>query len=313
MTRSDDAKAVVALASRLGDSQRPSLSPTRWHRLYSVLTYQGIAPADVFAADFEPGDVPGIDGDLAATMRELLDSAPAATVEASDLDQIGIDVVTIVDDAYPTPLRERLGDQAPPVLFSVGDLGLLDGSGIGIVGSRDISEDGKEAAETIARTAAEHGRPVVSGAARGVDTFAMNAAFLADGVVIGVLADSLHARIRKPDVLRAIDAGRICLVSQQHPKAGFSAGSAMARNKLVYALTSTTVVICSDLDSGGTWAGATEALKKQLADVAIWNGPGAWPGNARLIELGGRAITTPNDVFALAAEQSEEPEQLTLG
>ena len=30
---SDDAKAVIALTTRLGNSSRPSLSPTRWHRM----------------------------------------------------------------------------------------------------------------------------------------------------------------------------------------------------------------------------------------------------------------------------------------
>lgn len=313
MTLSNDAKAVVALASRLGDTSRPSLSPTRWHRLHSILADQSIGPSEIFGSGFEPADVPGIDGETAATIRELLDSAPAATIEASDLEQIGIDVVTVLDDAYPSALRDRLGDQAPPVLFAVGGLALLDGGGIGIVGSRDISEDGKEAAESIAAAAAGEGLSVVSGAARGVDSFAMNAAFMAGGTVIGVLADSLQARIRKPGVLEAIDAGTTCLLSQQHPSTGFSAGSAMSRNKIVYALTRTTVVISADVESGGTWAGATEALKKALTDVAVWTGPGSGPGNQRLVELGGRPVADPHDVLEGEDPQPARTEQLTFG
>ena len=87
----------------------------------------------------------------------------------------------------------------------------------------------------------------------------------------------------------------------------------MGRNKLVYALTQTTVVIATDLDSGGTWAGATEALKKQLARVAVWTGPGAGPGNGALVDLGASPVDEVSQVFSLDDVGPEsEPEQLTL-
>ena len=43
----DDAKAVIALTTRLGDSQRPSLSPTRWHRLATALDDAGLSAAKI--------------------------------------------------------------------------------------------------------------------------------------------------------------------------------------------------------------------------------------------------------------------------
>ena len=85
----------------------------------------------------------------------------------------------------------------------------------------------------------------------------------------------------------------------------------MGRNKLVYTLTETTVVVASDVESGGTWAGATEALKKKLADVAVWLGDGQGPGNEQLVALGGRAITSPEGVFDVGASTAE-PERVEL-
>lgn len=307
------AKAVIALASRLGDRGRPSLSPTRWHQFEVGLGDGALDLGAVFDDDFDPLSVPGIDGATAQDVIDLLKSAAAATVEASDLQHRGIRVVTIVDEQYPERLRERLGRLAPPILYCVGNVNLLRGDGIGVVGSRNIDEAGEEAAEAVAREAVKAGRPLVSGGARGVDSVAMNAAFQAGGTVVGVLADSLQARIRQGDVLRAIDGGTICLVSQQVPSAGFSPAAAMARNKLIYALTETTVVIASDPGSGGTWAGAVEALKKHLADVAVWTGPGAGSGNDQLIGLGGRPMANASDLFDLAARaKAPEPEQLKL-
>ena len=192
----------------------------------------------------------------------------------------------------------------------MGNQDLLTGDGVGVVGSRDVDEPGQHAAEALAREAVNLGRTVVSGAARGVDSLAMAEAFASGGSVIGVLADSLKARIRKPDILRALDEQRLCLISQQNPSAGFTPASAMARNKLVYSLSHTTVVIATDLETGGTWSGATEAITKRLCDVAVWIGEGAGPGNASLVERGGRAIGSVDQL--LDGTPTEPVEQLSL-
>jgi predicted Rossmann fold nucleotide-binding protein DprA/Smf involved in DNA uptake len=309
----DDSKAVIALTSRLGDSKRPSLSPTEWNLFAQVLEDQQIGLSQVFESDFDAGSIPGITETIAAKIEHLLETAGAATVEAADLKRYGIAAITIVDDRYPDAFRQRLGNLAPPVIYAVGNLELLTGDGVGIVGSRNVTEEGKAAAEEIAAEAVRNQRSVVSGGARGVDSFAMNAAFMARGTVIGVLADSLQARIRKPGTLQAIDEGTVCLLSQQIPSAGFTAHSAMARNKLVYALAEVTVVVATDLESGGTWAGATEALKKGNGTIAAWTGDGSGPGNEALIRLGATPLDSANELLDLQPPATSDPsEQLGL-
>ena len=309
----DSSKAVIALTSRLGDSRRPSLSPTEWDRFVKVLDDQQIELAEIFDGDFDARNIPGITETIAAKIGTLLETASAATVEASDLKRYGITAVTILDDSYPDAFRQRLGNLAPPVIYAVGRLELLTGNGVGIVGSRNVTEEGKTVAEQIALEATRNGRSVVSGGARGVDSFAMNAAFGAGGTVVGVLADSLQARIRKPGTLQAIDENTVCLLSQQIPSAGFTPHSAMARNKLVYALSEITVIVATDLEAGGTWAGATEALKKDNGRVAVWTGDGAGPGNEALVRLGATPLATTDELFNLEPAQKSEPtEQLGL-
>jgi predicted Rossmann fold nucleotide-binding protein DprA/Smf involved in DNA uptake len=61
-------------------------------------------------------------------------------------------------------------------------------------------------------------------------------------------------------------------------------GNALGRNKIIYALAKCTVVVASDHETGGTWAGATEALKNGYGRVASWTGDGAGPGNRALVE-----------------------------
>jgi predicted Rossmann fold nucleotide-binding protein DprA/Smf involved in DNA uptake len=57
-------------------------------------------------------------------------------------------------------------------------------------------------------------------------------------------------------------AGRLVLISPYDPAAGFNVGHAMQRNKLIYALADAALVMSSDYQKGGTWAGATEQLDK---------------------------------------------------
>jgi predicted Rossmann fold nucleotide-binding protein DprA/Smf involved in DNA uptake len=55
---------------------------------------------------------------------------------------------------------------------------------------------------------------------------------------------------------------RLVLVSPFDPSAGFNAGNAMSRNKLIYAFADAALVVNADLKKGGTWAGAVEQLDK---------------------------------------------------
>lgn len=312
MILTNDAKAVVALTTRLGERSRPSLTAKMWHLLANALADSGRRPADVFDRSFDPGKVAGVDADMASRIEALLGDAASATLEAEELGRKGIWTLTIVDDAYPHSLLDRLGDQAPPVLFGAGDVGLLQTPGIGIVGSREVDQAGAEVAAEVARGAVALGYPVVSGGARGIDQLAMNAAYLAGGTVIGVLADSLVGRIRKPDVLEALDNGNTCLISQQAPTAGFTPASAMSRNKLIYALSAATVVVASAEGSGGTWAGAVEAIRAGNGTVIIWRGEGEGPGNEALERRGGRPMATIDQLRDLVISNSSPASQLTL-
>jgi predicted Rossmann fold nucleotide-binding protein DprA/Smf involved in DNA uptake len=74
------------------------------------------------------------------------------------------------------------------------------------------------------------------------------------------------------------------------PDAGFSVGAAMGRNKLIYGLAEFAVVVSSDHQAGGTWAGAVEALKAGWCPVLVREDDGAPKGNRELLKLGATAL-----------------------
>jgi predicted Rossmann fold nucleotide-binding protein DprA/Smf involved in DNA uptake len=185
---------------------------------------------------------------------------------------------------------EPLGRQAPPILYGVGERSLLDHGGLAIIGSRDADEEGLAFAGSAALACSRQGVSVISGGARGVDSVAMEAAIEAEGVVIGVLADSLARAAVARKYRTAIREQRLVLISPFDPEAGFNTGNAMNRNKAIYALSDLALVVSATLEKGGTWHGATENLQRGWVPLFVRAEEPQLPGNRRLIELGGYSV-----------------------
>ena len=233
---------------------------------------------------------------VAERIAALLGRATALAFELERLQHSGIRTLTPYDEAYPTSWAERLGSKAPPLLYAAGAIELLGCRCLGVVGSRDVSPQGAEVAVATAKSATLCGLPLVSGGARGVDQLAMNSVFDSGGTVVGVLADSLSRKLRNADIRAAIHDERAVMCTPYSPDAGFSAGNAMGRNKLIYAQAAVTLVVASDNGKGGTWSGATEALDNQFGQVAVWRGPGEGPGNEALERRGAAPVASVEEL-----------------
>jgi predicted Rossmann fold nucleotide-binding protein DprA/Smf involved in DNA uptake len=318
-----DAQAIMLLCSSLaaprGRAVRP-LGPRSWAKLERALSDSSIGrPAGLLgmaAADI--GRLLAIEADEADRYVELLARSGQLAFELDRLQSRGMWVTTIVDARYPARLRERLGPDAPPLLFGAGDPALLGRGGIAIVGSRDADEAAIAFTERLAGAAAGSDTQIVSGAARGVDQVAMRAAFARGGHVVGALPEGVERRIRDVETRTALGDGQAVLVSPYHPAAGFSAGAAMARNKLIYATADVAVVVSSARGTGGTWEGATEAIKAGWVPVLVRDDVSVPDGNRELIQRGGWALApdaigesvTAADLVAAArpsARVAEEP------
>jgi predicted Rossmann fold nucleotide-binding protein DprA/Smf involved in DNA uptake len=222
----------------------------------------------------------------ATRIAKLLDRAGRLAMELEGVFSRGMWVVTRMDEQYPAKLRDTLKHQAPTVLFGAGEIKLLSRGGVAVIGSRNIDEAGTLFAREAGRKIAEAGVPVISGGARGTDRLAMEGALAAEGFAIGALADSLEATIRKGDVREFVLNGRLALLTPYSPNAGFSVGAAMGRNKVIYGLADFAIVVSSDYQTGGTWAGASEALKSDWCPVFVRDSGNVPKGNRELGKLG---------------------------
>jgi DNA processing protein len=208
-------------------------------------------------------------------------------------------------------LKMHLKNDAPPVLYGCGDAAILDTGGLAVVGSRHVDEALIEFAEGIGRLTANARRTLVSGGARGIDQAAMHGALEADGKVVGVLADSLERAALHREHRHHLMNGQLILISPYDPSAGFNVGHAMQRNKLIYALANAALVVSSDYEKGGTWAGAVEQLEKlRLVPVYVRANGGTGKGLEALRRKGALPWPDPEtpEAFAdaLAVEVSPE-------
>lgn len=262
----ENTKALLLLTSPLisGKDQvsAPILSLGEYKKLQQVLDAEGAPPSDLTSAA-STNLLAICDHVIDRTRLESLLSRGFQLGPAIDAWQArAIWVIGKFDADYPHSVTDKLGDDAPPMLFGCGDKELLDSGGLAIVGSRDADITAKDFTEQVAAQAAASQVTVVSGGARGVDQWAMAGALNSGGRVIGVVADSLARLVVDRHNREVLMEGQLTLISPFDPHAGFNVGNAMQRNKLIYAFANAGLVVSSDLNKGGTWAGAKEQLDR---------------------------------------------------
>jgi DNA processing protein len=290
MHLSDQSFALFLLCSHLGLSDEPEAKPLsvrEWNRVESTLASSSTSLANLPGSTADQiKSILDVDLHEAERFASLLGRASVIEQELERLADLGIWVMTRLDEEFPRRLSDRLKSAAPVMLYGSGDARLLQRRGLAVVGSRNIDERGFALTEFVGNACAESKLTVYSGGARGVDKTAMNAAMIAGGSAAGLLADSLEKFIRAADARAFIEERQLVAATPYSPNASFNVGMAMARNKLIYALADYALVIASDAEKGGTWAGAEEALKSNWVPVFVVDGPNVPDGNKLLIKRG---------------------------
>ncbi|QOV11040.1 DNA-processing protein DprA [Viridibacillus arvi] len=103
----------------------------------------------------------------------------------------GIEILTLNSPEYPELLK--LIADPPVVLYCKGNIGLLKNlKNVAVIGTREPTQYGEVAARKLARKFASEGYTIVSGLAKGIDTFGHLGALEAEnGKTIAVMAGSL--------------------------------------------------------------------------------------------------------------------------
>ena len=291
MNLSSTAQATLLLTSYFSKASRDDAKPltnAEWGRFALWLKEKSTTPADLLVADPKALLNGWHDARISADrIVQLLNRGHSLALAMEKWQRAGLWVVTRSDPEYPRRLKQQLRTDSPPVLFGCGDKSLLNAGGLAVIGSRNARDADLTFTDQVGAKAAAEGVAVVSGGARGVDEAAMLGAMRQGGVVIGVMADGLLKAATSAKWRKGLMDGHVVLLSPFYPEAGFNVGNAMGRNKYIYCLADSSLVIHSG-KKGGTLNGAEENLKK--AWVPLWVKPteDKDAANADLVAKGGR-------------------------
>ncbi|AAK79749.1 DNA processing protein [Clostridium acetobutylicum] len=218
-----------------------------------------------------------------------------------EMKKSGMKIVFWNDDDYPKVLKNY--DDMPYGLFYMGNIKKLNelNYNVAIVGSRRCTQYGKDITTIISREISINGIGIISGMARGIDTYAHKICLENNGytcAVLGCGADVIYPKENKNLYCQIIRNG--CIISQYKPNTKPLPYNFPIRNKIISGLSNLVLVTEADIKSGSIIT-ASSALE-QGKDV------GAVPGSVfskmsrgtnKLIQDGAHVIKDIDDVFGI--------------
>lgn len=154
-------------------------------------------------------------------------------------------------------LRSNRQEGSPSVYYA-GNLGVLKRPAVSIVGTRDVSPEGRKRATRLARELVAAGVTIVSGLAKGVDTAAMTAAVEHGGSVAGVIGTPLDKAYpaENSDLQEIVWSDHLLLSPFQIGEQTFRSNFPK-RNRVMAAVSDATVIVEAS-DTSGTLHQAAE-------------------------------------------------------
>ncbi len=163
----------------------PQLGPVRISKLIKAC---GSAREAWHAPENRLATVEGFGGKLVAQVAAARTKIDPGTAW-QEFCKKGFGAVALEEEGYPSLLREIY--DPPPLLYFTGDLQILQKPCLAVVGSRRHSTYGREIAYKFAAKLAACGFTIVSGLARGIDTWAHQGVLTTSGFTAAVLGCGL--------------------------------------------------------------------------------------------------------------------------
>jgi DNA processing protein len=226
-------------------------------------------------------------------LKQMKEEAIAPTLDW--LAQPGHLILTLADSDYPELLRQI--DDPPPVLYLIGNTGLLHQPQLAVVGSRNPTPSGQSNAREFARTLASAGLCITSGLATGIDGAAHEGA-LSSGTTIAVLGtgpDRIYPAAHHDLAHRIADNG--LLISEFAPGIPARAENFPRRNRIISGLSLGTLVVEAAAQSGSliTARLALEQGREVFAIPGSIHNPQA-RGCHTLIRQGAKLVESAQDI-----------------
>ena len=219
-----------------------------------------------------------------------------------------VSFIAFCDNEYPRLLKQI--PNPPIVLFVKGEIKNINfEKTIGIVGTRKITNYGREVTKLFSSGLSLSGFTIASGMATGVDTVASLSAIEAGGKTIAVLGNGVDLCVptTNESLYDKILDGNGIIVSEYPLGQGPTLGSFPSRNRIIAGL-SLGVLVTEGAKDSGSLITADYAFKFQRKVFAV---PGPITSSLsvaplKLIEKGAHLVVSPDDILKEFKIQSPE-------
>ena len=215
------------------------------------------------------------------------------------------------DDAdYPPQIQILSPKKILKPLYHMGEMVPFSG-GASVVGTRKCSESGKQFAEEVGSILADNSIVVISGLARGIDSFAHKGCVENDGISIAVLAwiHKLYPPEHKPLLDKILENG--CAVSETLFMPESFPQSQFLKRDEVMAMISDVVIVVESKSKGGAKYTADYATKKNIPVIKCktqTDDAELIEGHKTFLANGALEATSPEHVIELISELKEKKE-----
>ncbi len=254
-------------------------------------------PRDIFCCDIH--NLEHIEGLKPVDYSTILENRCITNIKKmmESMKRKNISFISYGDYEYPLKLRDIY--DPPYGLYSIGSLPEASSISLAIIGARNCSPYGMEVARYFSSRLAKAGVQVISGMARGIDSYGHEGALEAGGYTLAVLGSGIDYCYPKENIelyMRLEQKGGI--LSEYGPGVLPKAGHFPMRNRIISGLCDGILVIEAKGKSGSLIT-ADQGLE-QGKDVFSIPGRISDPlsvGTNQLIKYGAQIVTSPEELL----------------
>ncbi len=271
----------------------PGIGQKKLTRLLEVFS----EPMDIFYSREQ--DLRGIGGLKEKDYCTILQNRSIDNIRKHlhNLERKHISFCSYADSCYPQKLRDIY--DPPYGLYSLGTLPDSYKLSLGIIGARNCSPYGREVARYFARSLAQAGVQIISGMARGIDSYGHEGALEASGYTLAVLGSGIDYCYPEENIelYRKLE-NQGGILSEYGPGVLPKAGHFPLRNRIISGLCDGILVIEAKGKSGSLIT-ADQGLEQGKDIFSI---PGRIcdalsEGTNQLIKYGAQLITSPQEIL----------------
>lgn len=284
-----DSLILLLFCCQLESYKELPVTPEEWETIEKIIKLHGLkGPTSLLDISHdELVDVLGIEEFCAYKIVQRRKTMHVFIKALSDIENLGIQVITKYDNLYPQRMIRKMKKRAPLYIFYVGEISLLR-EGISIAGLVDISKKERSYTKRLIDKIKEEQLMFVSNDTRGPDEVALHYAIHHDCFSVCFICHDFLKKMQ--EYRRYLKSKQLVLLTAIDPTKHFTVTNAIDRNSYVCGLSKYQIVVSSKINNGATWFTSLQNMHQHWTVPLVMDNKSI--GNTRLLDMGAISLTT---------------------